>query len=236
MCFEISSSEWVLGFLRRCRRWLFFMIFCRHHLLCLHCLAKPCFLFPIRCALCTSTCPLCFSLSLRNAHQQGSPKFFAPMGLDKALETFPSVVTIQTNLVPATPQQRSSCEKFSKRSAKNAAKFWRNFSQNFVLQFPGKMAAKNFTQNPRHFPRCTKLSFFSLLQHCFGPRGPKQNPPWARVCSQSLGGSFFFFFHNSLPWRRWREAFLQFQAVLVSLPCRTAIVHHCLNSGESNRP
>ena len=41
------------------------------------------------------------------------------------------------------PPERSSCE----ISAKNAAKFWRNFSQIFVLQFPGKMAAKNFTKN-----------------------------------------------------------------------------------------
>ena len=49
----------------------------------------------------------------------------------------------------------------AKRSAKSAAKFWRNFSQIFVLQFPGKMAAKGFTKNRRHFPRCTKLSFFT---------------------------------------------------------------------------
>ena len=49
----------------------------------------------------------------------------------------------------------------SKRSAKNAAKFWRNFSQLLVLRFPGKMAADIFTKNPRHFPRCTKLSFFA---------------------------------------------------------------------------
>ena len=60
---------------------------------------------------------------------------------------------------------------FSKRSAKNAAKFWRNFSQIFVLQFPGKMAAKNFTKNPRHFPRCTKLSFFTAAT--LGASGPK---------------------------------------------------------------
>ena len=59
---------------------------------------------------------------------------------------------------------------FSKRSAKNAAKFWRNFSQIFVLQFPGKMAAKNFTKNPRHFPRCTKLSFFTAAT--LGASGP----------------------------------------------------------------
>ena len=59
---------------------------------------------------------------------------------------------------------------FSKRSAKDAAKFWRNFSQIFVLQFPGKMAAKNFTKNPRHFPRCTKLSFFTAATR--GASGP----------------------------------------------------------------
>ena len=58
----------------------------------------------------------------------------------------------------------------SKRSAKNAAKFWRNCSQSFVLQFPGKMAAKNFTKNPRHFPRCTKLSFFTAAP--LGASGP----------------------------------------------------------------
>ena len=70
------------------------------------------------------------------------------------------------------PPRAKFLRNFSKRSAKNAAKFWRNFSQIFVLQFPGKMAAKNFTKNPRHFPRCNKLSFFFSLLQLWGPRGP----------------------------------------------------------------
>ena len=69
-------------------------------------------------------------------------------------------------LCPQSPRAKF-LQNFSKRSAKNAAKFWRNVSQIFVLQFPWKMAAKNFTKNPQHFPRCTKLSFF----HCCNSGG-----------------------------------------------------------------
>ena len=50
------------------------------------------------------------------------------------------------SVVPAIPRAKF-LRNFSKRSAKDAAKFWRNISQIFVLQFPGKMAAKNFTKN-----------------------------------------------------------------------------------------
>ena len=56
---------------------------------------------------------------------------------------------------------------FSKRSAEKCGEILAKFSQIFVLQFPGKMAAKNFTKNPRHFPRCTKLNFF----HCCNSGG-----------------------------------------------------------------
>ena len=64
------------------------------------------------------------------------------------------------SLCPQPPRAKF-LRNLSKRSAKNAAKFWRNFSQIFVLQFPGKMAAKkNSRIFPRRFPRCTKLSFF----------------------------------------------------------------------------
>ena len=86
------------------------------------------------------------------------------------------------------PPRAKFLRNFSKRSAKNAANFWRNFSQIFVLQFPGKMAAKNFTKNPRHFPRCTKLSLFtaatlgaSWAQHFDGSPDPtvmEQNDPF----------------------------------------------------------
>ena len=76
-------------------------------------------------------------------------------------------------LCPQSPRAKF-LRNFSKRSAKNAAKFWRKFSQIFVLQFPGKMAAKNFTKNPRHFPRCTKLSFF----HCCNSGGLKEPEIW----------------------------------------------------------
>ena len=72
-------------------------------------------------------------------------------------------------LCPQSPRAKF-LRNFSRRSAKNAAKFWRNFSQIFVLQFPGKMAAKNFTKNPRHFPWCTKLSFFTAAT--LGALGP----------------------------------------------------------------
>ena len=82
------------------------------------------------------------------------------------------IVRCQKNLCPQSPRAKF-LRNFSKRSAKNAAKFWRNFSQIFVLQFPGKMAAKNFTKNPRHFPRCTKLSFFTAAT--LGASGPKKN-------------------------------------------------------------
>ena len=77
-------------------------------------------------------------------------------------------------LWPQSPRAKF-LRNFSKRSAKNAAKFWRNFSQIFVLQFPGKMAAKIFTKNPRHFPRCTKLSFFTAAT--LGASGPSVGIP-----------------------------------------------------------
>ena len=77
---------------------------------------------------------------------------------------------------------------FSKRSAKNAAKFWRNFSQIFVLHFPGKMAAKNFTKNPRHFPRCTQLSFFTAAT--LGASGPNTSKAARREGFKGGGGNW----------------------------------------------
>ena len=66
------------------------------------------------------------------------------------------------------PPERSSCEIFRR----DRRKMRRNFGEIFVLQFPGKMAAHNFTKNPRHFPRCTKLSFFTAAT--LGASGPKK--------------------------------------------------------------
>ena len=82
---------------------------------------------------------------------------------------FQKIKIATISLCPQSPRAKF-LRNFSKRSAKNAAKFWRNFSQIFVLQFPGKMATKNFTKNPRHFPRCTKLSFFTAAT--LGASGP----------------------------------------------------------------
>ena len=74
-------------------------------------------------------------------------------------------------LCPQSPRAKF-LRNVSKRSAKNPAKFWRNFSQIFVLQFPGKVGARKFTKNPRHFPRCTKLSFFTAAS--LGASGPNK--------------------------------------------------------------
>ena len=50
---------------------------------------------------------------------------------------------------------------FSRTRAKNAAKIWRKILQIFALEFPGKVAARNFTKNPPHFPRETKHNSFT---------------------------------------------------------------------------
>ena len=87
-------------------------------------------------------------------------------------------------LCPQSPRAKF-LRNFSKRSAKNAAKFWRNVSQIFVLQFPGRMATKNFTKNPRHFPRCTKLSFFTAAT--LGASGPKKKQEFQRTSKVATG-------------------------------------------------
>ena len=82
--------------------------------------------------------------------------------------------------------------KFLRNFSKRSAKFWRNFSQIFVLQFPGKMATKIFTKNPRHFPRGTKLSFFTAATlGALGPKNPGAFPKAGVIFQQPffLGGN-----------------------------------------------
>ena len=94
--------------------------------------------------------------------------------------------------------------KFLRNFSKRSAKFWRNFSQISVLQFPGKMAAKNFTKNPRLFPRCTKLSFFTAATLGLGAQLFYWAVPSNCSCKLlvlfvrffCLWGSFFFVLTN----------------------------------------
>ena len=62
-----------------------------------------------------------------------------------------------------------------KRLAINVAKFCRNFSQIFVLQFPGNMAARNFTQIPPHMRTSNSTGREPKFFHCdtLGVGGPK---------------------------------------------------------------
>ena len=57
---------------------------------------------------------------------------------------------------------------------KNVAKFWRNFPLIFVLQLPGKLATRNFTQIPPHIrtsnsTRLNQNSFTTILWELVGP-------------------------------------------------------------------
>ena len=98
------------------------------------------------------------SCSLKSCHENPDPPTLAFLNfLPFSLRRFPCFLCVL--LCPQSPRAKF-LRNFSKTSPKNAAKFWRNVSQIFVLQFPGKMAAKNFTKNPRHFPQRTKLSSF----------------------------------------------------------------------------
>ena len=90
------------------------------------------------------------------------------------------------NFVPAIPQNEVLA-KFFEEIGEKCGEILRNFSQIFVLQFPGKMAAKNFTKDPAHFPRCTKLSFFTAAT--LGASGPNKIPPQ----NMKLGGRFGYF-------------------------------------------
>ena len=75
--------------------------------------------------------------------------------------------------MPAIPQS----EVLAKFFRRDRRKMRRNFGEIFrwfsSFDFQGKWPQKNShkKKNPRHFPRRTKLSFFSLLQ-LWGPRGP----------------------------------------------------------------
>ena len=65
---------------------------------------------------------------------------------------------------------------------KNAAKFWRNFPLLFVLQFPGKLAIRNFTQIPPHITtsnstRLNQNSFTTIPWELVGPKYPRMLGP-----------------------------------------------------------
>ena len=58
-------------------------------------------------------------------------------------------------LVPAMPQSEVLA-KFLRGIGDKCGEILAELPQILVLQFPGKMAAKKFTKNPRHFPLCAK--------------------------------------------------------------------------------
>ena len=66
-------------------------------------------------------------------------------------------------------QERNSGD-ISPISAKNVAQIWQRFLPIFVLPFPGKVGARNFTKNPRPVSRPTKQnSFTARLWELGGP-------------------------------------------------------------------
>ena len=118
--------------------------------------------------------PICIAVRLPFRLQCASHSYRSAFGKILVVAVTGMIPNLGNNCARNLPE-RSFCENFWKSSAKNAAKFWRNFSQIFVLQFPGKMAAKDFTKNRRHFPRCTKLNFFTAAT--LGALGPKEQKP-----------------------------------------------------------
>ena len=63
--------------------------------------------------------------------------------------------------MPATPQSKVLA-KFFEEIGEKCGEILAKFFADFRPSISREMAAKNFTKNPRHFPQCTKLSFF----HC----------------------------------------------------------------------
>ena len=93
---------------------------------------------------------------------------------------------------------RNSC----KRSTKNAAKICRFSSKIFVLQFPGKMAANTFTNNPRHFHSAPNQVFFSLLQ-LWGLGGPTITSENSGESNSSNEGQTCFKDYVKIFWGTW---------------------------------
>ena len=58
------------------------------------------------------------------------------------------------------PPERSSGEIFVRDWQKMQRNVGDFFFEIFVLQFPGTMAARNFTKNPRHIPTVHQRKFF----------------------------------------------------------------------------
>ena len=72
------------------------------------------------------------------------------------------------------PRERNSVEIFRDTGEKRGpATFWRKMLQTFILEFPGKVAARNFAKNPPHFPRGTKQTSFTA--RFMGAGGPKKD-------------------------------------------------------------
>ena len=76
--------------------------------------------------------------------------------------------------MPAIPQSEVLA-KFFEEIGEKCGEFWRNVSQIFVLQFPGKMAAKYFTKILDIFHGAPNSVFFTV--QIWGPRGPTFGGP-----------------------------------------------------------
>ena len=88
--------------------------------------------------------------------------------------------------IPESEIQRN----FSLTQAKNAAKLWRRISLIFALEFPGKVAATNFTKNPPHFHEGRNIM---LSPQNPGTGGPPNlvRPKIASKCKNNLTRLFF---------------------------------------------
>ena len=64
--------------------------------------------------------------------------------------------------------------KSSLTRAKTAAKFWQKHSQIFALEFPGKVAARNFTKKSSTFSTRDETRFCSSQTRCRSKRGRTQ--------------------------------------------------------------
>ena len=68
---------------------------------------------------------------------------------------------------PAIPQSEVLA-KFLKEICEQCGEILAKFFADFILQFPGKMAAINFTKNPRHFRTARNQVFFFFSLQLWG--------------------------------------------------------------------
>ena len=77
-------------------------------------------------------------------------------------DRFANEISIMTTIPESEIQVKFFADTGEKRGGGK-----RNILQIFVLEFPGKVAARNFTKNPPHFPRGTKQNSLRIFSGYF---------------------------------------------------------------------